>query len=322
MSDENFGLSSEARARIRIALATAVINARAKKVNDVDRLSATNDHLIAAGRSRPVLPLSPPSPQDFRLDPRQLGCADEHTALTLSHLAHLALSFHCGNTVAPAELRAARSHMAALVKRLQSLESFTRARKCSGPVARFAGMVTSRGLELGPQACTGVAETLESLASAADGQWAPQVFLGTALVTKLPTNDPVAVVHSLPVVLSSLSVAAGYALPMKSNKSLASPMSDEELDCQEPPAKQPRESAGNVCSYVKSVSSTIHAQSGAEDMDELTAAAWRRMTAAATDLSESLCQFRPARFMLMRLAADLEARRPVLNDIESENCSS
>ena len=71
MSDENFGLSSEARARIRIALATAVINARAKKVNDVDRLSATNDHLIAAGRSRSVLPLSPPSPQDFRLDPRQ-----------------------------------------------------------------------------------------------------------------------------------------------------------------------------------------------------------------------------------------------------------
>jgi len=317
MSGEDFGLSSEIRARIRIALATAVISARTKSINEKESNATLNDDFGAADRSRPALALSPPAPQDFRLDPRQLGCADEHTALTLSHLAHLALSFHCGNAVAPAELRAARSHMAALVKRLLSLESFTRAGKCSGPVARFAGIVTSQGLELGPQACAGVAETLESLASVAAGQWAPQVFLGTALVTKLPTNDPIAVVHSLPVVLSTLSVAAGYALPLKAGKEITESNSDDELDCRPPPAKQPRESADNVRNNGKSAS-TNHVPLNDRDIDDLAAAAWRRMTAATTDLSEALCAFRPAQFLLLRLAADLEVRRPVSHSAGSE----
>lgn len=315
MSAQDFGLSSEARARIRIALATAIINVRSKRARDVLSTECVDEGSAAADESRHVLPLAPPPPH-YRLDPRQLGCADEHAALTLSHLAHVALSFRCGSAVAPAELRASRSHLAALVKRLLSLEAATRAGKCSGPVARFAGIVTSQGLEQGPRACAGVAETLEFLAAAADGQWAPQVFLGAALVTKLPANDPTAVVHGLPRLLGALSAAVAHALPSGNAAASASAPPDNELEHQQPPAKQPRQAASVPCSG-SSTSAATPAPSRAWATDELAAAAWRRMTATVADLDQALGAFRPARFALLRLAADLEARRPVIHGMES-----
>lgn len=315
MIAQDFGLSSEARARIRIALATAIINVRSKRARNARSLEGLGTGTSTTEESCFVLPLAPPPPPHYRLDPRQLGCADEHAASTLSNLAHLALSFRCGGAVAPAELRASRSHLAALVKRLLSLEPATRAGKCSGPVARFAGIVTSQGLEQGPRACAGVAETLEFLAAAADGQWAPQVFLGAALVTKLPANDPTAVAHSLPVLLGALSAAAIHALPTGSAAALARAPPDDDLEREPPPAKQPRSSVPDNGS---STSAAAPAPSRAWATDELAAAAWRRMTAAVADLDHALGAFRPARFALLRLAADLDTRRPAIHGMEIE----
>jgi hypothetical protein len=42
------------------------------------------------------------------------------------------------------------------------------------------------------------------------------------------------------------------------------------------------------------------------------------MTAAVADLVHALGAFRPARFALLRLAADLDTRRPAIHGMEIE----